>query len=72
VSIDPYGDYDRDVSYWVGNVATPLNLRNVGYHQVDDRDFGIRIDQANTAGSSAIDVPITGGRVNALPYKKSS
>lgn len=68
IRIDPYGTYDRDVSYWVGTVSTPLNLHGVNYNGLDDRGFGNRIDQTYSTGSSALNVPIAGGRVNAILF----
>ena len=56
------------MSYWVGNVTTPLNLNGVAYSGLGDRGFGSRIDQAYSTGSSAIDVSIVGGRVNAILF----
>ncbi len=68
IRIDPYGTHDRDVSYWIGSVSTPLNLNGVNYNGLDDRGFGNRIDQTYSTSTSALDVPITGGRVNAILF----
>lgn len=66
VRIDPYGTYDRDVSYWVGNVTTPLSLSGVTYAGLGALGFGSRIDNTASASDSARNVSIAGGLVNAL------
>jgi hypothetical protein len=66
VRIDPYGSYDRDVSYWVGNVNPSLNLGGVTYAGLGGLGFGARTDSTATASSLARDVSIGGGFVNAL------
>jgi PEP-CTERM motif len=61
VRIDPWGTYDRDVSYYVGNVTTPLNLTGVTYAGLTARGFGTRWDNTADASDAARNVqPIYG------------
>lgn len=62
VTIDPYGTFDRDVSYWVGTVTNPLSfgLNGVSYAGLAALGFGSRVDNNSTASSSARTVPISG------------
>jgi hypothetical protein len=74
VRIDPYGNYDRDVSYYVGNVTTPLNLTGKTYSALDELGFSALYSNEASAGDGYRDVAISGGYVNALllgGYKNS-
>jgi hypothetical protein len=66
VRIDPYGSYDRDVSYWVGNVTSPLSLSGVTYSGLSALGFAPRTDNTAGVSSDARNVPVGGGYVNAL------
>jgi hypothetical protein len=66
VRIDPYGNYDRDVSYYVGNVTTPLNLTGVTYAGLGALGFSAINNSEATASDGYRDVSIAGGYVNAL------
>lgn len=73
VRIDPYGTYDRDVSYWTGNVTTPINLTGVRYSStlptdLADLGFTERRDQTYSSSGSPLNVPITTGYVNAMLF----
>ena len=73
VRIDPYGTWDRDVSYWTGNVTTPINLTGVKYDSTSpvdlaDLGFGPRRDQLYSASGTPLNVPITTGYVNAMLF----
>jgi hypothetical protein len=70
VRIDPYGTYDRDVSYWTGLVTTPLNLTGVTYGGLAALGFGPRIDNTGSVSNSYRNVPIppVGSYVNALLF----
>jgi len=59
VRIDPYGTYDRDVSYWTGNVITPINLTGVTYSGLTALGFSLRTDDDGSVSSSYRDVSIT-------------
>jgi hypothetical protein len=66
--IDPYGTWDRDASYWVGNVTTPLNLTGVTYAGLAALGFGSMYTSTSTQSGTARDVSIAGGMVNALLF----
>lgn len=66
VRIDPYRDTDRDVSYYLGNVTGPLNLTGVRYSDLDELGFGAVQNSTASSSSSARNVTINGGFVNAL------
>ena len=64
------GPYDRDVSYWVGNIDPALNLDGVTYAGLTALGFTAEQIVNNPAGSSAIDVAINSpaSGVNALLF----
>jgi hypothetical protein len=67
VRVDPYGTYDRDVSYWVGNVNPSIDLTNKTYAQLAGLGFLDRVDDPGTSSSSYRDVSINNlSSVNAL------
>jgi hypothetical protein len=67
VRIDPYGTFDRDVSYYVGNVSTPLSLTGVNYAGLTALGFSSVLYSSEATASDAYrDVSIAGGTVNAL------
>jgi hypothetical protein len=68
VTIDPYGTWDRDVSYWVGNVVGPLDLTNITYAGLAALGFSARTDDLGTRSSDARDVAIGGDYVNAVLF----
>lgn len=68
VTIDPYGTWDRDVSYWAGNVVGTLNLDGKTYANLAALGFGSRVDDDGTTSSSSRNVAISGGAVNALLF----
>ena len=68
VRIDPYGTYDRDVSYWTGNVVSPISLTGVLYGGLGALGFSGRADNDGTVSSSYRDVSINAPFVNALLF----
>ena len=59
INIDPYGIYDRDVSYWVGNVAPGTDLTGKSYAQLAALGFTQgRFDALSTPSETALDVAI--------------
>lgn len=64
------GPYDRDVTYWVGNVSSNLNLDGVTYNGLAALGFFPEQHVAGTSGSSAVDVSINSpsGGVNAILF----
>lgn len=69
VRIDPYGTYDRDVSYWTGTVGLPSDLlAGETYASLGGLGFGGRIDNNGTVSSSPRDVSITSLPVTAMLF----
>jgi hypothetical protein len=66
VRIDPHGVFDRDVSYYVGNVTMPLDLTGVGYAGLGALGFGPLFSDASTPSGAFRDVAVAGGFVNAM------
>jgi hypothetical protein len=72
VTIDPYGTWDRDISYWTGNIAAiPANLAGLSVAQVEDLlvpgpGSATRTDIDNSASSSALTIALAGTGINAL------
>ena len=61
ILINPYGDYDRDVTYWVGNLGASLSTLNLG-----NMGLGSRTDDNSTSSDNSRSVSIGGGTGNAL------
>lgn len=69
LTIDPYGTWDRDVSYWVAATLTNANLGGVNYAGLAGRGFGARQDLTSGASGNPLNVsPIVGGLVTALLF----
>ena len=66
IVINPYGTYDRDVSYWIG--TSGANLATIGLAGLGGAGFGSRIDDDSTVSSSARTVNLAGGSGNALLF----
>lgn len=61
ITINPYGPFDRDVTYWVGNLSaslSTLSLSNMG--------LGSRTDDDSTVSDNSRSVSLGGGTGNAL------
>lgn len=72
VTIDPYGTYDRDVSYWTGTTANVLSLAGKSLADLAALGFGSRTDDNDSASSNARSVSITSGLVNSLLFGASA
>jgi hypothetical protein len=64
IVINPYGTYDRDVTYWIGNGNT--NLSSIGLTGLSGAGFGSRIDDDSTVSGNARTVSLGGGNGNEL------
>lgn len=68
VQIQPYGNYDTDVSYFTGNTAAGLNLNGKSIADLAALGFGaVSTDLAN-ASTNARSVVINSSPVNALLF----
>jgi len=61
ILINPYGTYDRDVTYWVGNLGVNLSTLNLG-----TLGLGMRMWDDSTASDNPRSVDLLGGTGNAL------
>jgi len=69
VRIDPYGIYDRDVSYWTSTTALSSNLLlGETYASLSGLGFSPRIDDWGTESSDARDVSIASPVVTSLLF----
>lgn len=59
VAIDPYGTWDRDVSYWVGYAESPLNLDGKTYSNLSGLGFASQVNNTSSASDSPRTVTIT-------------
>jgi hypothetical protein len=66
VRVDPHGIWDRDVSYYVGDVAIPFDLTGVNYAALGALGFGSLFSDSSTVSGAFRDVSIAGGFANAL------
>lgn len=58
-SFDPTGSYDRDVYYWVGNVAAGTNLNNKTTAELAALGFQAGVLSARGVSSSTFDVTLS-------------
>ena len=66
LTIDPWGTWDRDVSFWVGTVSPSLTLTGATFGSLASLGFSPQVDSLNGPGEGALTIGL-GGRVgNAL------
>jgi hypothetical protein len=66
ITINPFGTYDRDVSYWTGNTASGLNLSGLSIGSLAGLGFGGKIDDTTSASGNPRTVDLTSGAVNSV------
>lgn len=66
LTIDPYGTYDRDVTFWVGNVSPALSLNGATASTLSTLGFGNPVNSLNTASSAALTISLGDLVGNAL------
>jgi hypothetical protein len=66
LTIEPYGDWDRDISFWVGNVATGMTLSGSTFAGLGALGFGGQVNSLNSPGSSPLTISLGGHTGNAL------
>lgn len=66
ITIDPWGVFDRDVSFWIGTVTTPLNLGGLMFASLGGIGFGGQIDSHNGVGGDPLTISLGGITGNAL------
>lgn len=72
VRIDPAGNYDRDVSYWTGTAANPLNLTGKTLSDLAALGFGNQINDNSTQNNNARDVNLNSDLANSLLFGASA
>ena len=65
IVIDPYNTWDRDITYYTGNIASG-NLGGLSLADLGALGFGPQQNDNSTASSSARTVNLTSGYVNAI------
>lgn len=68
VTIDPYGTYDRDVTYYTGSTINSLNLAGKTLGQLTSLGFGSAVSDDSTVSSSARTVTLTSDPVNSVLF----
>jgi len=71
VNIQPYGTYDRDATYFVGNTASNLNLTGDTLASLTALGFGSEVNDPSTVSSQQRTVTITGSTGNSLLFGAS-
>lgn len=66
LTIDPFGLFDRDVSFWVGSTANPLNLTGITFAGLPGIGFGPQQDSLNGIGTGPLTIGLGGIEGNAL------
>ncbi|TFG82624.1 MAG: VPLPA-CTERM sorting domain-containing protein [Chromatiales bacterium] len=66
LTIDPYGVWDRDVSFWVGNVSPSLSLSGSTFANLGALGFGSQMNSLNGASDAALTISLGGYMGNAL------
>ncbi|MEO7386066.1 MAG: hypothetical protein ABIX37_03910 [Gammaproteobacteria bacterium] len=65
--IDPYGIWDRDISYWIGNVSSTVDLSGATFATLGSLGFfSGQLDSLNSAGEAALTISLGGLVGNAL------
>lgn len=60
IVVDPYGVWDRDVTYYTANLSGPVDLEGLSYSDLAALGFGERTDDLSTRSGSAREVEIEG------------
>jgi hypothetical protein len=66
LTIDPYGVWDRDVSFWVGTVSSGVSLNGSTFGTLGALGFGSQVNSLNSASSAALTISLGGLVGNAL------
>jgi hypothetical protein len=62
----PFGDADRDASYWVGNINPAQDLGGLTYSDLTGIGFGDRIDTSADFGQGTVTINFGGASGNAI------
>lgn len=66
ITVDSYGVWDRDVSFWVGTVSPTISLNGLTFGALPGLGFGNQVDLLNSPGSASLTLNLGGLQGNAL------
>ncbi len=59
LTVDPYGTWDRDVTYYTANLSGPVDLAGMTYTDLAELGFGERVDDLSNRSSEEREIEIT-------------
>jgi hypothetical protein len=70
IVVDPYGTWDRDVTYYTANLDGPVNLTGLSYSNLSSHGFNPRTDNLSSTSGDARQVSINNvsGGFNAILF----
>ncbi len=66
MTIDPFGIWDRDVSFWVGTVSPTVNLSGSTFGTLAALGFGAQVNSFSSASDAQLTIGLGGLQGNAL------
>ena len=66
LTIDPWGTWDRDISFWVGTVSPTISLTGSTFGTLAALGFSTQMNSLNGAGDAALTIGLGGLVGNAL------
>lgn len=66
LTIDPFGGWDRDISFWVGNVSPTVSLTGANFATLGALGFGSQQDAFSTPSDDRLTIGLGGGVGNAI------
>lgn len=66
LTIDPWGTWDRDLSFWVGTVTPGVTLTGATFATLGSLGFSSQMDSLNSPGDAALTIGLGGLVGNAL------
>jgi len=66
LTVDPYGFWDRDVSYWVGTLSPTVSLTGAIFGTLAALGFTAQMNSLNSAGEAPLTIGLGGLVGNAL------
>ena len=66
ITYTPYGEADRDASYWIGNINSGQDLTGLSYSDLLNIGFGDRVDVDQSVGDGRVSINFNGISGNAL------
>lgn len=66
LTVDPFGTWDRDISFWVGTVSPSITLTGATFSTLASLGFSSQVNSLNGAGDTALTIGLGGLVGNAL------